>query len=131
MYRLQTMLTPQPRPLPGFALRAAIGRLHSSGWVIQRSVASMEGGKDLLDFRISEIRKPALIVWGLQDKLIPISAGASLHRMIPDSSMLTVVGCGHLAPAECSKPILHQMVRFLKADPPIGGGEKTVDGNSK
>jgi pimeloyl-ACP methyl ester carboxylesterase len=131
MFRLQTMLTPQPKPLPGFALRAAIRRLQSNGWVIQRSVASMEGGKDLLDFRVGEIKKPTLIVWGLQDKLIPMSAGASLHRLIPGSSMVVVSGCGHLAPSECSKPILHQMVRFLKSERPAPGSETTVDGTQK
>ncbi len=131
MFHLQTMLSPEPKPLPGFALRAAIRRLRGNGWVIQRSVTSMEAGKDLLDFRIAGIRKPTLIVWGLKDTLIPVTTGAALHRMIPGSSMLIVGGCGHLAPAECSKPILHQTVRFLKAEQPIEGVETTVDGTAK
>lgn len=131
MLRLQSMLTPEPKPLPGFALRAAIRRLRGNGWVIQRSVASMEGGKDLLDFRVSGIKTPTLIVWGLKDTLIPVTTGEELHRRIPGSSILVVGGCGHLAPSECAKPILHQTIRFLKADPPADGSETTVDGTAK
>jgi hypothetical protein len=39
-----------------------------------------------------------------------------------------VNGCGHLAPAECSKPVLAATLRFLQAQPPLRGGEITVQG---
>jgi pimeloyl-ACP methyl ester carboxylesterase len=129
--RLQAMLTPAPKPIPGFAARAAVRRLQSNGWVIRRSVDSMEGGKDLLDFRVGGIAKPTLIVWGVQDTLISPTVGETLHHLIPGSSMLMVAGCGHLAPGECAKPILNETIQFLKAEPPVRGGEKTVDGTAK
>jgi hypothetical protein len=36
-----------------------------------------------------------------------------------------VEGCGHLAPAECPRPVTEGTVEFLKAKPPMRGGEKT------
>ena len=37
--------------------------------------------------------------------------------------LVVVDGCGHLAPAECSKPVIESTVRFLKAEPPMNGGK--------
>jgi pimeloyl-ACP methyl ester carboxylesterase len=129
--RLSAMLTPHPKPLPAFASRAAVRRLQANAWVIDRSVESMEAGKDLLDFRLSQIRKPTLIVWGGEDKLIPPSVGETMHQQIPGSSLLIVEGCGHLAPSECTKPVLAGTLRFLEAHPPLRGGEETVFGGAK
>lgn len=125
---LSAMLTPAPKQLPAFVARAAVDRLQRNAWVIRRSVDSMTGGRDLLDFRLHEIRKPALIVWGKQDTLIPLSVGETMHRDIAGSSILVVDGCGHLAPGECMKPVLQGTVKFLKSQPAMSGQEMQVQG---
>ena len=126
LHRLIDMLTPDPKPLPGFAARAAIRKLQANAWILDRSVDSMIGGRDLLDFELYRIHVPVLIVWGGQDQLIPLPVGESMHRKIPGSSLFVVQGCGHLAPAECSKPILRATVRFLSANPPPRPFERSV-----
>ncbi len=126
--KLSAMLTPKPKPLPGFVSAAAIRRLQENAWVISRSVRSMEAGHDLLDFSLRQISRPTLIVWGGEDKLIPPSVGETMHRMIPGSAMLTIAGCGHLAPGECTKPVLRGTVQFLTAHPAVEGGQTTVSG---
>ena len=129
--RLSAMLTPHPRPLPGFVSRSAIHRLQDNAWVLERSVAAMESGRDLLDFKLRRIVRPTLIVWGAEDRLIPPSVGERMHARIEGSSLLTVTGCGHLAPGECRVPVLNGTLRFLEAHPAIRGGEMTVDGTAK
>lgn len=126
--RLTAMLTPQPKPLPGFVSRAAVKRLQANAWVIERSVQSMESGRDLMDFKLGEIHQPTLVVWGKLDELIPLSAGEEIHHRIPGSSMLIVDGCGHLTPGECWRSVLPGMVGFLTAEPSLVGVEKTVVG---
>ena len=128
LFELQKMLTPHPKPLPGFLADAAIDKLKGNAWVLDRSVASMTGGKDLLDFQLHRIEKPTLIVWGKQDVLIPLSAGEKMHAKIEGSNLLVVDGCGHLAPSECSKPVTKGTVDFLKSMPPVIGVEKVVAG---
>ena len=128
LIKLSSMLSPAPRPLPPFVQRAAIRKLRANAWVIDRSVASMTAGHDLMDFRLHHIHVPTLIVWGRQDVLIPVSVAETMHRAIPDSALLLVDGCGHLAPAECSRPVLRGTVQFLRAEPPPRGGEQTVPG---
>lgn len=120
--RLMAMLTPKPPQMPEFVANAALKKLQRNAWVLNRSTAAMLRGYDLLDFRLQNIQQPMLIVWGAQDALIPLSVGERIHRDVPHSVLDVVEGCGHLAPAECSKPVLEGTVAFLQAKPPMQGG---------
>ena len=122
--KLVATLTPNPVRMPDFAARAMVRKLQANAWVVRRSMASMMSGVDLMDFRLHGIQEPTLIVWGSKDALIPLPVGETLHRDIPNSLLDVIEGCGHLAPAECSKPVLEGTVSFLKARPPMQGGEK-------
>ena len=123
--KLMAMLSPMLRPLPNFAAEAALRKLERNAWVIRRSMTAMTNGRDLLDFRLYQIYQPMLIVWGAQDELIPLSAGEAIHKSVPQSVLDIVEGCGHLAPAECPRPVIEGTVEFLKAEPLVQGGEKT------
>jgi pimeloyl-ACP methyl ester carboxylesterase len=123
---LMTMLTPHPIRLPAFAAKDAVQKLQENAWVIDRSMASMTNGRDLLDFQLYRITQPMLIVWGERDDLIPLAVGEAIHRRVPQSVLNVVPGCGHLAPAECAGPVIASTVSFLRADPPMQGGEKTL-----
>jgi pimeloyl-ACP methyl ester carboxylesterase len=123
--KLIAMLTPKPRVIPEFAAKAMVRKLQANAWVVNRSTASMISGRDLLDFRLHNISQPMLIVWGAQDELIPLASGETIHRDVPQSVLNIIAGCGHLAPAECAVPVLESTVAFLRAKPPMLGGEKT------
>jgi pimeloyl-ACP methyl ester carboxylesterase len=123
---LIAMLTPHPVQLPAFVVRATLRRIQSSGPIIQQSLDSMESGTDLLDARISQIAQPTLITWGAEDTLIPPSVGQAMHRAIPGSNLVTIAGCGHLAPGECPKPVLFATIQFLTAQPPPTHYEATL-----
>jgi pimeloyl-ACP methyl ester carboxylesterase len=123
--KLIGMLSPKPQPLPGFVAEAALRKLEANAWVIRRSMTAMTNGRDLLDFRLYKISQPMLIMWGAQDELIPVSVGESIHKSVPQSVLNIVEGCGHLAPEECPRPVIAGTVEFLKAEPPMRGGERT------
>jgi pimeloyl-ACP methyl ester carboxylesterase len=123
--KLVAFLTPKPRAIPEFAAEAMVRKLQANAWVVNRSTASMINGRDLLDFRLHNISQPMLIVWGAQDELIPLASGERIHQGVPQSVLNVFDGCGHLAPAECARPIVESTVEFLKAEPPLRGGEKT------
>jgi len=122
--RLMTILSPHPREVPAFVTKAVLRKFAQNGWVISRSMVAMTSGRDLLDFRLYKIQQPTLIVWGAQDDLIPLSSGKKMHELIPGSVLNVVEGCGHLAPLECSKPVVEGTVDFLRAEPPMQGGER-------
>ncbi len=126
--KLIAMLTPEPPVVPDFAAAAMVRKLQGNAWVVQRSLASMVSGRDLLDFRLHNISQPMLIVWGSKDVLIPLSAGEAIHEKVPQSVLNVVEGCGHIAPSECAGPVTESTVDFLRSEPAMRGGEKTFPG---
>ena len=125
--RLFALLTPHPRSIPTFVANNLVRRIQGNMWVLRRSINSMVSGRDILDFRLHAIQQPTLVIWGKQDRLIPLSSGESIHRGIGGSSMLVVDGCGHLTPAECSEVSMRATIAFFRAEPPIRGAENVVN----
>ena len=121
--QLMYLLFPKPPKLPGFVVQDALRTLERNAWVTHRSVAAMTSGRDLLDFRLHAMVPPMLVVWGEQDRLIPLASGLTIHRLVPGSVLAVAPGCGHLAPAQCWRPVLQETVDFLQATPPMHGGE--------
>lgn len=124
--RLMKMLSPHPQPMPGFVMRDILRKFATNGWVIRRSMHAMTNGRDLLDFRLHDLRQPTLIVWGSADQLIPLTVGRRIHDLIPNSSLSMIEGCGHLAPLECWRPVERTTQEFLQAQPPVIDQEKTL-----
>lgn len=126
--KLISTLTPRPPKLPEFVERDALRELARNRWVIERSVAAMVNGRDLMDFRLHLIRQPTLVVWGSRDDLIPLPVGEAIHRGIAGSELAVVDGCGHMAPLECPEPVRAVTIDFLRAEPASVGGERRVPG---
>ena len=63
-----------------------------------------------LQRRLHRITAPTLLVWGEQDRLIPLANGAAYAEGIAKSALLPIKGCGHSVyiekPEECLKAIL-------------------------
>jgi pimeloyl-ACP methyl ester carboxylesterase len=62
-----------------------------------------------LERRLQWLRCPALITWGERDRLIPPDYGPAWQRMIPGSTLVTIVGAGHMVmfekPAEWARAV--------------------------
>jgi pimeloyl-ACP methyl ester carboxylesterase len=122
LQHLSDLLEPHAKPLPGFVLRDALRKLGQGQWVVDRSMASMQTGTDLLDNRLSGLSEPLLIVWGSDDELLPLSVGQQMHALDPQSELDVVEGCGHLAPKTCPGRVAAATADFLKTKPVPSGG---------
>ncbi|MFZ3212625.1 MAG: alpha/beta hydrolase [Terriglobales bacterium] len=123
---LEKLLTPHPGRIPAFVLRDFLRQLRAEDWVIERSVASMLTGRELMDGKLATVTMPVLMVWGKQDVVTPLSIGEAMHRQMPQSVLAVLDGCGHLAPLECHHRVLTEMQRFLSANPPLPAGVHEV-----
>ena len=47
-----------------------------------------------------EINVPVLLIWGENDKIIPLSIGQRLAQDIPNSELAIITQCGHIPPEE-------------------------------
>ena len=111
--QLDALLMPHPPVVPGFIARDILRLSHKNAWVIQRALAIALTGKDATDNLLPTLKMPVLIVWGSEDKITPLSQGERMHALVPQSQLLAVPGCGHLAPGQCTAQIGPKVVEFL------------------
>ena len=83
-----------------------------AAWLAE--LASMLSGRDATDKLLPEMKMPVLIVWGELDHIMPLRHGETIHRLIPQSQMEVVSGCGHLAPVQCADKMGPMVAEFLK-----------------
>jgi pimeloyl-ACP methyl ester carboxylesterase len=77
-------------------------------------MAAMLTGKDATDALLPRLKMPVLIVWGTEDRLLPLSLGEKMHQLVPQSELEIIPGCGHLAPVQCAPQIAPKLVEFVK-----------------
>lgn len=111
---LNALLRPHPTAIPGFVARAILRVSREHAWIIDRAMASMLSGQDVTNTLLPQLRMPVLIVWGGADRCIPLSEGEQMHRLIPQSELEVVPGCGHLAPLDCADVIGPEVTAFLR-----------------
>ena len=56
---------------------------------------------------------PTLLVWGEEDKIVPINAGHIYNRSIAGSELATLEGCGHRPEIEKSQEFIDRVQKFL------------------
>ncbi len=68
-----------------------------------------------LTSRLPRIKAPTLVVWGVDDRLIPLAYGQAYQRGIPGATLVTLDRCGHLPPFEQPERFAEIVLGFLNA----------------
>lgn len=61
---------------------------------------------------------PTLIVWGDQDRIIPVDHAHAAHELMPGSRLVVIPGAGHFVPFEAPEQFLAALTSFLDDSPP-------------
>ena len=61
------------------------------------------------------VRAPALVVWGAQDRIVPISAGHAYAKALPHARFASVPECGHYVEMEQPEALAALLRDFLAA----------------
>lgn len=83
------------------------------GYTVDQVVSSIIRGDDVLDGRLGAIHQPTLIIWGHDDKLIPVSFGERFHKEIAGSELRIIGDCGHMPQVECPDQFAGIIGKFL------------------
>jgi pimeloyl-ACP methyl ester carboxylesterase len=62
---------------------------------------------------LKTVRSPALIVWGDDDKVVPISAGKRYLESLPDAHLEIVRSCGHAVDMEQPEALAKLVTNFI------------------
>ena len=62
---------------------------------------------------LGAVRAPALLVWGDDDKVVPLSAGRRYATALPNAELQTVTACGHCVDMEKPDELARLVTAFL------------------
>jgi pimeloyl-ACP methyl ester carboxylesterase len=84
-------------------------------WEISREMTTRIGWKPyMVNRRLAhlapELRMPALLVWGERDRVVPLECGERYAKLLPQSRLEIVPGCGHAVDLE-QPEVLARMIR--------------------
>jgi pimeloyl-ACP methyl ester carboxylesterase len=68
---------------------------------------------DELIAQIATIKVPTIILWGREDKVIPLKVGQLLHKLLPNSTLEVIEHCGHIPQEEKPDETISLISRFL------------------
>ena len=64
--------------------------------------------------RLAGLRAPTLLIWGAQDRIVPITSVQPLRAALPDSELLVLADAGHAPFEEQPEAFNMAAVRFLR-----------------
>jgi pimeloyl-ACP methyl ester carboxylesterase len=65
--------------------------------------------------RYPQVRKPALLLWGREDRVTPLSIGERLLRDLPGAELKTYARCGHFPMIEAAAESNRDLLAFLES----------------
>ena len=72
-----------------------------------RRLRSANLGEELKDIRV-----PALLIWGAEDRVIPVSVAHKFHSLIPCSRLVVLDRCGHAPQIEHAATVNQLIIGF-------------------
>jgi pimeloyl-ACP methyl ester carboxylesterase len=112
------MLTPRQYPALYPVRRDFLNQVAEHAWIIRRIFDSFLTYQDVLDGKLQAVKSPVLVIWGKEEKLIPLSVGEEMKQQLPNSSLLVCTDSGHLAVFECWNKLEPEVAAFLSSPEP-------------
>jgi pimeloyl-ACP methyl ester carboxylesterase len=78
---------------------------------LTRLIRHREG--DLTSEDLQAIDTESLLIWGREDKVVPLKIGERLHSDLRNSKLITLEKTGHLLPEEKPHHISEQIFQFV------------------
>ena len=89
------------------------GKIGKAAFYRQIAQANSKYTDEIQD-KYNTIEIPTLILWGEEDKWIPLAKGITLNKMIPGSLLKTISNSGHLVIEEKYKELITEIRDFIK-----------------
>ncbi|WLR52818.1 alpha/beta hydrolase [Bacillus tianshenii] len=70
---------------------------------------------DLTTEQLAEIPHPVLLIWGNEDRIIPLKTGKRLLSDLSNAALKIFTETGHLVPEERAEETANEIVQFIKA----------------
>jgi pimeloyl-ACP methyl ester carboxylesterase len=82
----------------------------------ERVVASLDGrGLVGLERRLAELQIPALVLWGEEDRFLPVELAERLGDALPMATVALLPGCGHLLLDDAPETVAPLVFQYLRS----------------
>ncbi|WP_181792715.1 alpha/beta fold hydrolase [Streptomyces sp. WELS2] len=81
----------------------------------QRSITGPFGQRRLLLDHLRNLTMPTLVLWGVQDRVLPYRQALRAVQRLPDARLVLIPHSGHLLPVEAPGGVLDAVIPFLHA----------------
>ena len=88
--------------------------VNGDGYTIARFLDSAQHNEDVIDGKLGVLAIPTMIVWGEQDKLIPLSFGQRFAQEILGARLEVIPRSGHVPQVESSERFNELLLSFLE-----------------
>ena len=68
--------------------------------------------EDLEPYQLQEIQVPTLLIWGEEDKVVPVHIGHRLVSDLPQAQLITYEKTGHLITEEKPEHVFENILRY-------------------
>ena len=68
---------------------------------------------DRLRSKLARLDVPALLIWGENDNVFPLSAARELAEQLPDATLVTIPRCGHWSALDAPEEVARHVLQFL------------------
>ncbi|MBD7962799.1 alpha/beta fold hydrolase [Fictibacillus norfolkensis] len=69
---------------------------------------------DMCSQDLNQIQQPVLMLWGKEDKVMPVKTGYRLKHDLPSAELIVYEKCGHLLMEEKPQEICSEITRFIE-----------------
>lgn len=80
---------------------------------LARMIRHREG--DLPEQTLRQIETPCLLIWGEEDRVVPLHIGKRLHKDLKNSELIVLKDTGHLVPEERPMEVFEHMKKFIES----------------
>jgi pimeloyl-ACP methyl ester carboxylesterase len=85
-----------------------------SHWLdVYRSIIGPQGQRVVVLDQLDGLEMPSLVVWGEQDRALPVSQGQEAAKRLPQGQLALISDCGHLPQLERPDEFVHTVSSFL------------------
>lgn len=110
-------MSPSSPPLPSFALDDLVRR--APGSPLARIMAAPPPPEVyFIDARLGKFRTPVSLVWGEDDRVLPLSYAKKVAEALPASRLERIPRCGHILQRECADATGKVLEVVLREPPP-------------
>lgn len=97
-----------------------VAPMHAKGHLAAFGQLAADAGRDQT-MRMEDVRQPALIIQGADDRVVPPRVARWLHRRLPNARLEVLPECGHLVPEERPAEFDRLVAEFVSEGMPAAG----------